>query len=153
VSDELVRLADIEAVRLLMARYHQACDGWDADGTHRDPDAIADLFADDGVWDVTPQQAAAVGREQIAERARELQAIAWIVHFVVNPIVEVDGDTARGDFKGIVRIRMTETSRPFWLLGIYRALAARTRAGWRLSSLSFERLSVTREAPSAGHDR
>lgn len=155
-EERLRRLEDIEAVRLLMARYHQECDGWGADGTHRRPDAIADLFIDDGVWGIPKPEGAttevpAVGRDQIMALAEELQAVDWIVHFVVNPVVEVDGDAATAEFKGIVRMRGTPSAPAGWALGIYRADAVRAAEEWRFRSLSWETLSVTQEPPPGVH--
>lgn len=140
-EQRLRALEDVEAVRTLMARYHRACDGWDEAGTHQDPAAIAALFTEDGVWDVTARQPPPTGRAEIAALATELQAIPWIVHFVVNPLVEVDGDRAYGEFKGVLRVRLTESSRLVWALGLYRVVARRTSSGWRFESMSWEPMS------------
>jgi hypothetical protein len=51
------------------------------------------------VWDVTAKQPPPTSRAEIAALARQLQAILWIVHVVVNPVVDVDGDSATGEFK------------------------------------------------------
>lgn len=144
IEDRIRRLEDIEAVRLLMARYHQACDGWDG-GSHEDPQAIADLFTDDGRWGIPAQHPFAHGKAEIAGLAQRLQPIDWIVHFVVNPVVEVDGDTASAEFKGVVRMRPAADGPVGWTMGIYRAACARTPEGWRFRSLDWETLSVTRE--------
>lgn len=152
IEDRVRRLEDIEAVRLLMARYHQECDGWDDQGTHKRPESITDLFTEDGVWDIpkpagATTQAPAVGREQIVALAKELQSIQWIFHFVVNPIVEVDGDTVTGEFKGLVRMQSKQSAPSGWGLGIYRADVARTHQGWKFRSLAWETLSVTGQPP------
>jgi ketosteroid isomerase-like protein len=140
--EERVRtLEDIEDVRVLMARYHQACDGWDEHGTHRDPDAIAALFTEDGVWDVTAAQPAPTGHAEIAALARKLQVVPWIVHMIVSPVVEVSGDIATGVLKGILRVRMTDAARLNWATGQYQLTARRTRDGWRIASLSWETTS------------
>ncbi len=141
LEEQLRTLADIEDVRVLMARYHQACDGWDERGTHRDPDVIAALFTDDGVWDVTAEQPPPTGRADIVALARKLQAIPWIVHAVLNPIVEIHGDRAVGEFKGILRVKLEDTAPLVWSLGLYRLTARRTPDGWRIASLSWEPMS------------
>ena len=148
-EDRIRRLEDIEEIRLLMARYHMACDGWTDAGTHKDPVAIADLFTDDGVWDIPVPRPAPQGRARILETGKQLQAMNWIVHFVVNPIVEVDGDTATALFKGIVRSRQTADAVPGWGMGIYRAECARTADGWRFRSLAWETVAVLKESPTS----
>lgn len=145
IEERVRRLEDIEAVRRLMAQYHRACDGWDEAGSHKDPQAIADLFTDDGVWGIPAQHPFARGRAEIAALAERLQSIDWIVHFVVNPIVEIDGDAATAEFKGIVRIQPDAGRAAGWTMGVYRAACRRTPGGWRFRSLDWDTLSVTQE--------
>jgi ketosteroid isomerase-like protein len=153
LEDRIRRLEDAEAVCLLMARYHQACDGWDGTGTHKDPEAIAALFTEDGVWDVTARQPPPTGHEQIAALAEELRSIPWIVHFVVNPIVKVDGDAATGEFKGLLRVRLDESAPRVWAMGIYRVMARRTADGWLFRSLAWEPMTGGRYDPSGASGR
>lgn len=153
-EDRIRRLEDLEELRLLMARYHLCCDGWDEAGTHRDPEAIAALFTSEGSWGIPHPRGSTlpvpvVGHAQVGALARELQSMHWIVHFVVNPVIEVEGDSARGEFKGIVRVQYCADGPAGWGLGIYRFEASRTPAGWRFSRLDFDTLSVTPEAPPA----
>jgi hypothetical protein len=138
LARQVRELRDIEEIRELVARYHSACDGTLEKGTHRDPEAIADLFTPDGVWDVPGGPFA--GRAEIIAKARELQSIVWIIHIVANPVVAVDGDVARGEFKGFVRSRRSVTSPPGWSIGIYRTRTVRTLHGWRFQKLTWEYL-------------
>jgi hypothetical protein len=138
IENRVQCLEDIEAVRNLMASYHRACDGWGPAGTHVDPQAIADLFTEDGVWGVTGRQPQPTGHAEIIQLAKDLQSIPWIVHFVLNPVVHVDGDTAYGEFKGIIRVRFQESGRFVWGMGLYRCDAVRTTEGWRIRSLQWE---------------
>lgn len=152
LAAELRTLRDIEAVRQLIAQYHLACDGWDERGTHRDVEAIAALFTPDGVWDIPAQEEDGVfggssrilvtGHDEITAFARNLQAIHWIIHFVVNPIVTVDGDRATGQFKGFVRFKSEKGADPAWVCGIYRAEAVRMADGWRFSRLAWDHLDT-----------
>jgi ketosteroid isomerase-like protein len=143
IEARLQRLEDIESVHRLMATYHQLCDGWTEVGTHKDPAAIARLFTEDGEWAVTARQPPPKGPEQIASMARELQAIPWIVHFVVNPMVDVDGDTATATFKGVIRRRHHPEDDLSWNMGIYHLHAVRTADGWRMKRLGWESMIVT----------
>lgn len=101
LEERLQAVEDMLAVQQLMAFYHNAVDGWDERGTHKDPEAIAALFTEDGVWDVTAREPAPTGRAEVAQLAKDLQAVPWVIHTVVNPIVSPDGDEATGEFKGI----------------------------------------------------
>jgi uncharacterized protein (TIGR02246 family) len=83
-------LEDIEAIRRLKASYADACDrGYDAD-------TLASLFAEDAVWD-----GGTFGRYEGREAIRQFfqgvsSDIPFAMHYMVNPIIEVDGDTATG---------------------------------------------------------
>jgi ketosteroid isomerase-like protein len=139
------RLRAVEAklaVHELMARYHNAVDGWTELGTHKDPEAIAALFTDDGVWDVTARQPAPKGHAEIAALAVDLQAVPWVIHTVVNPIVDIDGREATAEFKGLLRVRRTPSNELEWSIGRYRLLARSTSDGWRIARLSWEPMTA-----------
>jgi hypothetical protein len=138
LARQMREMQDIEAVRVLVARYHLACDGTAETGTHRDPASIAALFAADAVWDIPGGPY--TGHSQITAKARELQRIEWIIHLVVNPIVTVDGDTAHGQFKGFVRTRKSAMAQAQWSIGHYYVDAVRTSEGWRFTRLGWDYL-------------
>jgi ketosteroid isomerase-like protein len=139
IENRLRRLEDVQEIQALMARYHQATDGWTDHGTHRDPAAIAALFTDDGEWDVTDRTPPPAGRAEIESLAAELHAaVPWIIHTVLNPIVDVDGDAATGEFKGLLRVRPEHDGRLAWSVGVYRLTARRTNDGWRIQRLRWE---------------
>lgn len=137
LTSRVQQLEDLRAVEQLMYAYHHACDGWGSDGTHRDPEAIAELFTPDGVWAVSARQPPPTGRQEIAALARDLQIIPWIVHTVVNPQVQVDGDVATGEVKGLV-YHMSPDRQPRASLGVYRLTAIRTDSVWRIQNMSWE---------------
>jgi hypothetical protein len=144
LEERLQAVEAVLAVQELMARYHDACDGWDESGTHKEPHAIAALFTEDGLWDVTDRRPAPRGRVAIAALAAELQSIPWIVHAVVNPIIESGGDRATAQFKGILRLKL-QPSAPFvWSLGRYHLDATRMPDGWRIASLSWEPMTESK---------
>jgi hypothetical protein len=151
LEERLQAVEDVLALQELMARYHDACDGWDESGTHKDPDAIAALFTEDGIWDVTARQPVPRGQVAIAALAAELQSIPWIVHAVVNPIITSGGDRATAQFKGILRVKLKPSAPLMWSLGRYHLDARRTPAGWRIASLSWEPMTeTTRYDPGPG---
>lgn len=128
-------LRDREEILELAARYQRACDGgWDHP-THADPDLLASLFTEDGEY-LVGEPPAASGRAAVRARFVELQAIPWIIHYLANPIVAVDGDTATAEVKGFVRLIDDHGDR--LLHGAYHGHFARTAEGWRFQSWVFK---------------
>jgi hypothetical protein len=89
------RLLDLEEIKMLKYRYCQYNDGgWPAQPlSHQGP--AADLYTEDGVWDGSPV-VKAEGREEIRKLFASMAALPMAYHAVTNPIIEIDGDTARG---------------------------------------------------------
>ena len=83
-------LEDIEAIKRLKYRYADACDrGYDAE-------TLATLFTEDAVWD-----GGLFGRHEGREAIRRFFAgvsadIPFAMHYMMNPIITVDGDEADG---------------------------------------------------------
>jgi hypothetical protein len=84
------RLEDLEAIKQLKARYAAYCDA------NYDADALADLFTEDAIWD-GGLLGYNEGREVIRQFFRgSSQRIAFALHYIVSPLIEIDGDTASG---------------------------------------------------------
>jgi SnoaL-like protein len=81
---------DIEAIKILKARYGYYCDD------SYDPDGISSLFVEDGVWD-GGQFGRYEGRNAIRDFFRDLarDKIGFAMHLFMNPLIEVSGDTAK----------------------------------------------------------
>ncbi|MCY4565678.1 MAG: nuclear transport factor 2 family protein [Gammaproteobacteria bacterium] len=98
VEERLQTLEDIEEIRKLKALYCAACDD------DHNPDRLGPLFAPDAVW-----EAAVTGRAEGREAIRKLLGdvgrsgrIRNSAHHAINPIIEVDGDSARGHWRLIM---------------------------------------------------
>lgn len=92
LEDRLQVIEDIEAIRRLKLAYADRCD----DGY--DPDGLAALFTEDGVWDGGPHGTAR-GRDEIRALWEATgQHASFAVHYITNHVVDVDasGETARG---------------------------------------------------------
>ena len=86
LQKRVARLADIEKIKNLEARYY------DADG-------IASLFIEDGIFDGGLSRPVSEGREAVRQRFQgDPERIPFAVHMVMNPIIEVDGNTAKGSW-------------------------------------------------------
>lgn len=90
LAARITRLEDLEAIKQLKARYCEVCDD------EHDPDRITDLFTEDGVW-LAKGIGEAKGREEIRALFQRFQkTIRFSQHMTMNPVIEVDGDTAHG---------------------------------------------------------
>jgi len=141
--EERIRLIeDRHAITDLQARYVNCNDGGWSCPTHDQPDAVADMFTDDGVWEGPLNTVRAQGRAAIADLFRQFQVIPFIVHYVTNPLIEFDGDRARGEWHAIVATTAAE-GQAFWTFGRYLNEYRRTSEGWKYTKMSFEAAAIT----------
>jgi len=124
----LCRLEDLEAIRQLKYRYAAFCDD------HFDADGIASLFTEDGIWEGAGQNL--VGREAIRRFWQPVDP-PFASHLMVNPVITVDGDSARGTWWIIGPMSRLEEGRTvaYWQLAAYDDDYRRTSEGWRISHL------------------
>jgi hypothetical protein len=110
--DELLRrverLEDNEAIKRLKARYAAICDAG------YDPDRLAQLFVEDGIW-----EGGAFGTHQGRDEIRAFFAgisssFVWALHYVICPnvLVAADGATAQGSWYIWEPVTMTRTDDP-----------------------------------------
>lgn len=124
-------LEDLEEIRRLQALYCRASDRGFANAG-ADPEALADLFTADGVWEV--EGGAVRGRAAIAARLREFGPFGF--HLAVNGDVVVDGDAAHARWHALVPATALD-DRAVWTAGIYDTELVRTHEGWRFARVSF----------------
>ncbi len=125
VQDRLLWLADIEEIKQLKARYALACDN------EYDPAALADLFTEDAVWDGD-----FMGRAETREGIRAFftvasTIVAFAVHGVSNPLIEVAGDTAKGRWYLHQPMVLKGDGSCFWFCAQYEDDYVRTSNGWK----------------------
>lgn len=126
------RLESIEAIKQLKARYCAHCDD------HYAPDAIAALFTEDAVWDAGEAFGTYHGREAIrAFFAGVSETITFAAHLVLNPVIEVDGDEARGRWRLIMPCTVVENGAPEarWMVSSYDDRFVRRDGVWLFQSL------------------
>jgi len=124
-------LEDIEEIRKLKAAYCAACDD-DHNG-----DAVAALFVPDGTWGAAgrPKE---LGRTEIAAfmfGVRSRGEMKCSAHQVFNPVINVDGDRATGDWRFLMMYTATDEQTFTRIIGTYADTYVRTIAGWRFESL------------------
>ena len=141
------RLADLEAIRALKMRYTRFCD----DGY--DPEGIASLFVEDGVWDGQALFGRCQGHEAIKAHFREAPGrVPWALHNAVCPEIEIasDGMSARGTWylwQPCQRQRRGGVEQAY-LAGTYADTYTRTPAGWRFATVLVDARWL--EAPPPG---
>jgi ketosteroid isomerase-like protein len=142
IEERLQALEDREEILKLKARYVNYNDGGWNGPTHTNPQAVADMFTEDGIWDGAPDSGYAKGRQQIKELFESFGAVPFIVHYVTNPLIEIDGDTATGHWHALVTATMPGPQ-AIWILGIYKDDYVRRPEGWKFKSLRFDTIAAT----------
>jgi hypothetical protein len=121
------RLADIEDIKQLKARYAAACDD------DYNPDKLAPMFAEDAIWDGSILGYAA-GREAIhAFFSASKDLVPFAVHQVSNPLIEIDGDTATGQW--YLWQPMVFQGAALWLSATYADEYVRQNGKWLYQNL------------------
>jgi hypothetical protein len=136
------RLADIEDIKQLKARYASACDD------NYNPDTLASLFAEDAVWDGSTM-GYAEGREAIREFFAAASALVpFAVHQVSNPLIEIDGDTATGEW--FLWQPMVFQGQALWLSAVYHDNYVRQNGKWLYQhlKLNIRMLTPFEEGPA-----
>jgi hypothetical protein len=124
------RLADIEAIKQLKARYASACDD------DYNPDKLASLFAEDAVWDGSIL-GYAEGRDGIREYfAAASGLVPFAVHQVSNPLIEIDSDRATGEW--FLWQPMVFRGQALWLSAVYHDRYVRVDGQWLYQHLKLE---------------
>lgn len=136
VESRLRALEDCEEIRRLKFRYVNLNDGGWRGPSHAQPEAVADLFVEDGIWDGRPHSGYAQGRAEIIALFRSFGAVPFIVHYVTNPLITVEGDLGEGHWHALVTATMPDGN-ALWILGIYHDVYVRTPTGWKIKNLRF----------------
>ena len=127
IEARLRTLEDIEEIKRLKARYCAYCDdNYDARG-------IASLFTEDGVWDGA-NLGKLVGPEEIRSYfKRAPERVPFGIHMIMNPIIEVVGDTAEGSwyfFKPETCV-LAGANQAVWTAGRYDEEYVRVNGEWK----------------------
>src|SRR3972149_1978007 len=102
LHERLRELEDYRAIIELKHRYCNACDGgWDRP-THN-IEILSELFTEDAVWDGRPVLPLAEGWAAILGTMQEFRdSFPFIIHNVMNPVIAITGDLARGHWHAIL---------------------------------------------------
>jgi hypothetical protein len=129
LAKQVQRLIDIEDIKLLKHRYAKFCDD------NYNPDGIASLFTEDGIWE-GGFLGHADGREAIREYFQASpDKVAYALHSVSNPIIEVDGDTAKGYWYLWQPMVINPGNQAMWLIAKYEDTYVRIDGVWKFKKL------------------
>jgi ketosteroid isomerase-like protein len=123
------RLADLDAIRTLTARYGLAVDSFDLEG-------VMDVYADDATLDLT-----SLGMPKLEGRAalREfydgsIQGMEHQIHIVTNHVIELDGgDAAHGTHYVLANAHLKDGTK-ILVHGLHTDTYTRTDSGWRVAT-------------------
>jgi hypothetical protein len=122
---ELTRLADIEAIKQLKYRYAGICDD------DHNPDKITSLFVEDGIWEGGPF-GTAKGHAEIRKLFQGFQKmIDFSQHNMMNPIIEVHGDKATGEWYLMGPYRLRDSKKDMWLTCMYKDDYVKINGQWK----------------------
>jgi len=128
LEQRLTRLEDIEAIKQLKARYCAI-----ADEDHN-PDKITTLFVEDGIWEGgfgTAQGHEAIRR--LFQRAQ--QRFSFSHHMVMNPIIEVAGNSAQGTWYFFCLFTVRENNEARWSAVCYEEDYIKVNGAWKYQHL------------------
>ncbi len=140
-AQRLQMLEDAEEIRWMKAYYAQVCDDKFTDGHVARPQEEIDammrpmverVLAEDAVWDGSPCGAPPLlGREAIFARLRS-SAWTFAMHYYVNPLITLDGDTAHARWMLLETCTAAEGNQALWMSAVSEEDYLRTPEGRRL---------------------
>ncbi|GIO56168.1 nuclear transport factor 2 family protein [Paenibacillus cineris] len=104
----------------------------------RDPDRLASLFTDDGVWRIPGAGVELTGREQIRDGSKRLQS-QWdfFVQTTHPGTIQIDGDAAAGRAY-ISELARLQDGRSGLNYAVYHDRYQRTKDGWKFAERVYE---------------
>jgi hypothetical protein len=150
LEQRLRRIEDIEAIRALKAFYARCADQKYTDDHRRKPqpeiDAIVrrqvSVFTEDAVWDGGAQFGVCDGREAIYDHLRS-GGWSFALHYFLSPVIELDGDTARGAWMLWQPCTLEKGNRSVLMSAITEDDYRRTAEGWKMTRMRFTLKFIT----------
>jgi limonene-1,2-epoxide hydrolase len=125
LEDRIAILEDIEAIKKLKARHCAV-----ADDNHN-LEEMTKLFVPDGIW-----EGEGIGKHQGHAAIRALyqrfqERISFSQHHVTNPIIEVDGERAKGTWYLFGPFTLRRGNRAMWLAAVYEEEYVKISGEWK----------------------
>lgn len=125
----IIRIEDIEAIKQLKARYCDICDD------DHNPSRITTIFVEDGIW-----EGGDFGKAQGQEAIRKLfqsfqQHISFSQHMVMNPIIEIEGNRAKGVWYFFGPFTFRKNNEAKWVAARYEDDYVKVNGEWKYQHL------------------
>jgi len=130
-------LEDCEAIKKLKSRYLYYIDD-------RDWDGVLDCFVEDARVDYGPW-GKYEGKKEIEKFFKEILPPLYSLdhHVTHDPIIEIDGDKAKGRWNLDVAAVMTEGNKAIWVSGRYDDEFVKEKGKWKYKSIAVKFHYVT----------
>ena len=128
LAARIQKLEDLEAIRRLKHLYGLLCD------QDYDPDALVELFVDDGVWDAGELYGRHQGRKALHGFFSEIsKTVTFALHVAFNEIIDIDGDAARARWRAILpsTIEVDGKSTAYWTFSGYDDRLRKVDGEWK----------------------
>jgi hypothetical protein len=132
LENKVQRLLDIEDIKVLKLRYARHCDN------NYNPDGIAACFTEAGIWN-----GGALGYAETRDGIRDFFAnapnlVEFAIHYTTNPIIEVNGNRAKGQWYLWQPMVMKEGNQAMWLGAHYDEVYQRVGDQWLIHHLELD---------------
>jgi len=125
----LTRLEDIEAIKQLKVRYSHICDDM------HNPDNIASVFVEDGIWE-SADFGTAVGHAEIRAQFENFKSMfSFSQHNMTNPLIEINGNHATGVWYIMGPWNFTQTGAKQWFALRYDDEYVKADGQWKYKHL------------------
>lgn len=126
---KIQQIADVQEIQKLKHRYCHACDD------DYNPETLAPMFTEDAIWDGGPM-GRCEGREAIhAFFSNASSLVNFALHGAMLPVIEVDGDTATGEWALWQPMALTEGDQAMWLVAKYADKYVRVDGEWKFQEV------------------
>lgn len=138
LAERVEHLEDVNAIHELKARYARGIDNALRSPSAANAAAFADLFTDDAVLDLGPA-GRYEGKSAILNAAETTfpAATIWAAHHMVNPLIQVNGNHATGQWYFLLYMQPAGTAGmpPVSAFGDYQEKYQKTPSGWKFKEV------------------
>ena len=136
LENRIIVLEDIEAIKKLKYRYCYLADAG-IGGDEARMDELISNFTEDG-WVDFSEFGIHKGKKAIEAFYKNVvaQTLSYSAHMVSNPVIQVDGKNASGDWYVFVPCTLRMTDTPAWLQGKYEETYEKINGKWYWKSMT-----------------
>ncbi len=135
LEERIKKLEDIAEIVNLTSAYGLCINkGWN--GKSMDFDKLSSIFTKDAIWESTATNVKTKGIDEMIGMLKEKTAnITFAMHSFTNPIIDINGDTATGNWLMWACIN-SEMNHPNHICQSEDISYVRTPEGWRINTVN-----------------